>query len=126
MTVAEFERMLDALAAAWARRDYPSTAAWFAADVRYADPLRYAFDSRADLLAFFEADDGLPQRTIWHLRVFDERTQRGAAEYTYEGTHRYHGVALIKVAGGRITHWREYQHVDARSRAEFIASTPGL
>ena len=126
MTVAEFERMLDALAAAWARRDYPSAAAWFAADVRYADPLRYAFDSRADLLAFFEADDGLPQRTNWHLRVFDERTQRGAAEYTYEGTHRYHGVALIKVAGGRITHWREYQHVDARSRAEFIAGTPGL
>ena len=126
MTVAEFEHMLDALAAAWARRDYPSAAAWFAADVRYADPLRYAFDSRADLLAFFEADDGLPQRTNWHLRVFDERTQRGAAEYTYEGTHRYHGVALIKVAGGRITHWREYQYVDARSRAEFIASTPGL
>ena len=126
MTGAEFARMLDALADAWARRDYPAAAAWFASDVRYADPLRYAFDNRADLLAFYEADDGLPQRTEWHLRLFDEPTQRGAAEYTYEGTHRYHGVALIRVADGRITHWREYQHVDSRSREAFIASTAGL
>jgi ketosteroid isomerase-like protein len=126
VTAAEFERMLDALADAWARRDYPAAAAWFAADVRYADPLRYAFDSQAALLAFFETDDGLPQRTVWHMRLFDEPTQRGAAEYTYEGTHRYHGVALIRVADGRITHWREYQHVDSRTREEFVASTAGL
>ena len=126
VTAAEFERMLDALADAWARRDYPAAAAWFAADVRYADPLRYAFDSRAALLAFFETDDGLSQRTVWHMRLFDEPTQHGAAEYTYEGTHRYHGVALIRVADGRITHWREYQHVDSRTREEFVASTAGL
>jgi hypothetical protein len=126
MTVAEFELMLDALADAWARRDYPAAVAWFAHDVRYADPLRYAFGSRADLLAFFEADDGLPQRTVWHIRLFDERAQRGVAEYTYEGSHRYHGVVLIRVAGGQITHWREYQHVDPRSREAFIAGTSGL
>ena len=118
--------MLDALAEAWARRDYPRAAAWFADDVRYADPSRYAFEDRSALQAFFEADEGLPQRTVWHLRVFDERAQVGAAEYTYEGTHRYHGVALIRVAGGRITHWREYQHVDPRTWDEFSASTMGL
>ena len=35
----------------------------------------------------------------------------GAGEYTYEGTHRYHGVAIVRVEGGLITHWREYQHM---------------
>ncbi len=126
MTPGEFTAMLDALAEAWARRDYGSAAAWFADDVRYADPRRYAFADRAALRAFFEADDGLPQRTTWHLRLFDEQSQVGAAEYTYEGTRRYHGVALIRVAEGRITHWREYQHVDLRTWEAFSADTAGL
>jgi hypothetical protein len=118
--------MLDALAQAWARREYAGAAAWFADHVRYADPLRYAFTSRSALLAFFENDEGRPQRTVWHTRVFDERTQCGAAEYTYDGTHRYHGVALIRVADGRITHWREYQHLDSRPWRDFSATTEGL
>jgi hypothetical protein len=126
MTASEFEAMLDDLAAAWSARDYPAAIRWFHPEIRYADPLRYAFDSREALLAFFDADEGLPQRTVWHTRMFDEREQRGCAEYTYEGTHRYHGVVLIRVAGGRITHWREYQHVDARTWEEYCASTAGL
>ena len=126
MTAAEFEAMLDALADAWSRRDYGGAAAWFSPTVRYADPLRYAFADRAALQAFFEADGGLPQRTVWHLRLFDERSQRGIAEYTYEGTYRYHGVALIRIAGRQITHWREYQHVDPRPWDEFSSATTGL
>ncbi len=126
MTTAGFTAMLDSLADAWARRDYASATSWFASDVRYADPLRYGFRNRVDLLGFFEADDGLPQRTTWHTRIFDEATQLGAAEYTYEGTHRYHGVALIRVLADRITHWREYQHIDRRSWEDYSASTSGL
>lgn len=38
MTRGEFEGMLEALARAWTARDYESAAAWFAEDVRYADP----------------------------------------------------------------------------------------
>jgi hypothetical protein len=126
VTALEFERLLDALADAWARREYARAADWFADDVRYADPLRYAFTSRSALLAFFENDDGRPQRTVWHTRLFDEGAQRGAAEYTYDGTQRYHGIALIRVADGRITHWREYQHVDPRPWPAFSAATDGL
>ena len=126
MTADGFLAMLDALADAWTRRDYPSAAAWFAEDVRYADPLRYAFSDRAALQAFFEADQGRPQRTTWHQRLFDEQTQVGAAEYTYRGTYLYHGVAIIRVAHDRITHWREYQHVDPRPWTEFSAGTAGL
>lgn len=123
MTKAEFRDLLEGLADAWGRRDYASAAEAFAEDVRYADPLRYAFDGRAGLRAFFEADEGREQRTVWHTIVFDEEQQTGAAEYTYEGTRRYHGTVLVKVRGGRVTHWREYQHVDARGWEEFTSGT---
>lgn len=111
MTRGEFESMLRALAAAWAAREYERAAAWFAEDVRYLDPLRYRMASRAELLRFFQDDEGREQRTVWHNAVFDEARQLGAAEYTYEGTHRYHGHVLIKLREEKITHWREYQHV---------------
>jgi hypothetical protein len=126
MTSAGFSALLDRLAGAWARRDYATAAACFAEDVRYADPLHYAFSERASLRAFFEADEGADQRTDWHLVLFDEARQIGAVEYTYQGSRRYHGVALVRVRDGVITHWREYQHVDVRSFAAFSAATAGL
>lgn len=126
MTSSEFAALLDRLAAAWSRRDYAAAAACFSEDVRYADPRSYAFSDRASLRSFFEADEGADQRTDWHLKLFDEALQIGAAEYTYVGSHRYHGVALARVKNGVITHWREYQHVDARTHDEFTAATAGL
>jgi ketosteroid isomerase-like protein len=123
MTTTEFRHLLDRLAAGWANRDYATVADLFAENVRYADPLRYTFGDRATLRAFFEDDEGREQRTVWHTVLFDETEQIGTAEYTYEGTHQYHGVVLIRVDEGRITHWREYQHVDVRPWAEFVAGT---
>jgi hypothetical protein len=123
MTQLGFEAMLHTLADAWSRRDYASAAAFFAEDVHYADPLRYAVAGREQLLAFFTADDGLPQITHWHNIVFDDRRQIGAAEYTYTGTHTYHGVTLVRVQADRITHWREYQHIDSRPWSDFAGAT---
>jgi SnoaL-like protein len=123
MTKTEFRDLLASLADAWSRRDYAAAAAAFAEDVRYGDPTRYSFSGRAELRAFFEADEGYDQRTVWHTIVFDEEQQAGAAEYTYEGTHRYHGTALVKIAGGKISRWREYQHVDPREWETFTSAT---
>lgn len=123
MTWSGFAAALDALAQAWADKDYEKAARFFAEDVRYADPLHYRFASRAELLRFFQDDDGQPQRTVWHNAVFDEERQVGAAEYTYEGTHRYHGLVLVKVNGGEFSHWREYQHVSALGWEDFCSGT---
>lgn len=123
MTKAEFKKLIRSLTDAWSRRDYGSAASVFAGDVRYADPLRYTFKSRAELRAFFEDDGGYPQRTTLHTLLFDEEQQVGAAEYTYEGTHRYHGTVLVRVEGGKISHWREYQHIDPRGWEEFASGT---
>jgi hypothetical protein len=123
MTKTEFRDLLETLADLWSRRDYATAARAFAEDVRYADPVRYSFSSRAELQAFFEADQGYSQRTLWHTVLFDEDQQVGAAEYTYDGTHRYHGTVLVRVGEGKITHWREYQHIDSREWKVFASGT---
>jgi hypothetical protein len=123
MTRKEFRDLLHSLADAWSRRDYATARSVFAEDVRYGDPMRYSFNGRGELRAFFENDEGYDQRTAWHTIVFDEDQQVGAAEYTYEGTHRYHGTVLIKIENGRISRWREYQHVDPREWEEFSSAT---
>jgi len=123
MNNAEFREMLQTLAAAWQRRDYATAVSFFAEDVKYADPLRYEFANRADLQAFFENDEGLEQQSVWHNILFDEARQLGVAEYTYDGTWRYHGTVWICVRDGRITHWREYQHTDPREWEDFASGT---
>ena len=123
MTSTEFRVLLEALADGWRRRDYRAVASHFATDVQYGDPLRYHLDGRTALEAFFSADDGFEQYMTWHLVLFDETQQIGAAEYTYEGTHRYHGVALARVRNGLISHWREYQHTDQKVWEDFAGKT---
>ena len=68
-------------------------------------------------------DPGNEQKTEWHTIIFDESIQTGAAEYTYEGTHRYHGVVLIRLKDNKIFRWREYQHIDDRDWQTFVSST---
>lgn len=123
MTNNEFHQLLNTLAQAWVARDYATAAQCFAEDVRYADPQRYEFSNRADLRAFFENDEGLEQQSVWHNLVFDEAQQIGVAEYTYEGSWRYHGTVWVKVQNGLITHWREYQHTDPREWEDFASGT---
>ena len=120
LTADEFRALLERLGAAWRARDYAAAAACFAEDVTYGDPTRYALHGRAALRGFFEDDDDKEQRLNWHTIVFDPAQQAGAAEYTYEGTHRYHGAVVVEVANGVIALWREHQHVDEeRSWEEF-------
>jgi len=117
--MADFHALLDRLAAGWTARDYDAVAACFSEGVLYLDPVRYVLRGRPALRAFFEDDGGSSQRTTWRNVLFDEARQMGVAEYTYEGTHRYHGTVWIRLENDRIARWREYQHVDPRGWEEF-------
>ncbi len=119
MTKHEFNEMLDSLAEGWSAANYDKVIRYFAEDVYYSDSLHYAFTDRAQLLEFFEDDDGAEQTCVFHSAVFDEHRQMGAAEYTYKGTHRYHGTVWIKLGGDLIVDWREYQHISDRSWDDF-------
>jgi len=110
--------MLDAMASGWINREYQAVADRFADDVFYSDSLHYAFFNKGDLLRFFE-DEDLPENCVFHQAVFDEEVQLGAAEYTYEGTYRYHGTGWIKLENDKIASWREYQHISDLGRKEF-------
>jgi SnoaL-like protein len=123
MTREGFTSLLQTLGQAWTDRDYDKAIGFFANDVHYGDPLRYSLNSRADLLRFFQADGGYEQRTDWHTVLFDQDRQIGAAEYSYQGTHLYHGVVLIKVENDKIARWREYQHISDEPWEEFTADT---
>ena len=123
LTENEFRVLLDDLADAWHVRDYKRASLAFAEDVHYGDPLRYSLAGRDALRGFFEDDDDMEQRVDWHHVVFDPARQVGAVEYSYEGTHRYHGAVLVQVTGGKIARWREHQHVDARRWEDFAGGT---
>jgi hypothetical protein len=123
MNKIEFKKLLNSLSDAWQRKDYQAAEDLFAEEIQYADPLRYALSGKTQLRAFFEADEGYPQRTVWHNMIFDEEQQTGVAEYTFDGTHRYHGAVIIKVQNDKITRWREYQHIDPRDWQDFISGT---
>jgi hypothetical protein len=124
MTNREFAALMERLAAAWNACDGDATAACFSDDVTYADPLRYRFTSRADLRRFFELPAGETQTVTFHTVLFDETQQCGAVEYTYIGTHVYHGLVLIRVDDDLVKEWREYQHVDPRPWSEFVSGPP--
>lgn len=119
MTSNEFSSMLEEMARGWSTRDYKNVAAKFAGKLFYSDGLNYTFRDNASLLRFFEDDDAKPQSCKFHNAIFDESRQLGCAEYTYKGTHIYHGTVWIKFDDNKIIDWREYQYRTNEDRTEF-------
>lgn len=115
----QFGELLTRMATGWTQRDYRSVASCFAEDVFYSDPHNYTIRDRASLLEFFEDDDGKPQSCAFLDHLFDEVRQVGVAEYTYEGTFRYHGTVWIELMDDKIRSWREYQHRSEKDWKEF-------
>ena len=112
MTRDDLRAVLDRAAAGWAGGDAAAVGDCFAADVEYADPFLYRFTRRDDLLPFFEPPPG-GHHVTWHQVLWDDTAQTGVVEYSYEGHHRYHGAAIVRLdADGRIALWREWQHLD--------------
>lgn len=107
-----FRVMIERLGEAWSQGDAAAATTFFAEEVDYADPMRYRFSTRQELLPFFEPP-GDGHRVQWHRSLFDEAAQTGVVEYTYVGQHRYHGAAIVELDGdGSICRWREWQHLD--------------
>src|SRR5688572_23477441 len=106
MTSEDFDQLLSELENGWTNRDYTSVAGRFAEDVFYSDAQNYTIRDRGPLLAFFADDGGKPQFCVFHAHLFDETRQVGVAEYTYEGSFRYHGTVWIELRNDKIASWR--------------------
>jgi hypothetical protein len=56
----------------------------------------------------------------WHHLLFDEATQIGVGEYTFEYEIRTHGLVIVRIVDGRIANWREYEHASPLSWRELV------
>lgn len=119
MNEKDFNSMLEHLANGWTKREYEKVAGHFSEELFYSDSLNYAFHDNRSLLEFFRDDEGQPQVCTFHDAIFDESRQCGVAEYTYEGTYRYHGTVWIGLKDDKIESWREYQHKSEKNWEEF-------
>jgi len=87
------------------------TAECFTDDAKYSSPPEpLVRKGRAALFEFFGGGKGRQQPTslLWHRVVFDPAAQIGMAEFTLTYQGRTHGVAVVRIAGGKIANWREY------------------
>lgn len=121
---ADFQRLLHALADAWARNDADGAASLFRDDAVYMEPpAEQLFVGRDQLRAYFSPLVPGTYLDIHHA-WYDEESRCGSVEFTF-GTRGQptasHGVAVIQVVEGLIASWREYQAQGPSSFAHFSA-----
>lgn len=111
MTDADFRGLLDRVAAGWNAGDARRAADCFAEDAVYEEPpAKQLHKGRAALYEFFGGAAKLPMKMRWHHIAFDAASGVGFGEYTFALNNQYHGIVVVRVRDGVITHWREYQY----------------
>jgi len=123
ITSKRFERLMQLLADSWNKGDARKAADYFSEDAIYSEPPdKQLYKGRAELFKFFGGNEGRKSamKMTWHHLVFDEQKQVGAGEFTFEYGSKVHGVAMVKVAEGKISHWREYWYESDLDWEKFI------
>lgn len=109
----EFERLMRTVAAGWNEGNARKAANCFTEDAVYMEPPdRQVYAGREALFEFFGGSKGTekPMHMTWHHLAFDAKSQIGFGQYTFALNNQYHGVVAVKLDGGRIHSWREYQY----------------
>jgi hypothetical protein len=123
LTAKEFERLMQLVADGWNKGDARKAADCFTENAIYSEPPdKQLYKGRAELFRFFGGNEGRKSamKMSWHHLVFNEQEQIGAGEFTFEFGSKVHGVAMIKVAEGKISHWREYWYESDLDWEKFI------
>ena len=112
ITAVQFRSLMDTVAAGWNESDARKAADCYTEDAIYTEPPdKQVHVGRKALYEFFGGDRKLkpPMKMMWHHLAFDEASQVGFGEYTFQMNHRYHGIVIVKIRSGKISNWREYQ-----------------
>ena len=126
LTEPDFESLLDTLARAWETQNTATAVSLFTMDAVYMQPPDVQlFVGRAQLASYFGAlRPGTSMR--FHNVWLDVQSQVGAGEFTF-GTvgeeNATHGVAVIRLRGGRISSWHEYLKAGPSARETFLSTT---
>lgn len=113
LTTPEFYQLMETVARGWNSNDARLAADRFTEDAMYsAPPDPRIRRGRETLFAFFGGPHGRPRpmQMTWHHLAFDEKSQIGFGEYTFTYDLRTHGIVIVRIVGGRIANWREYEH----------------
>lgn len=108
-----FRALLETVAAGWNEGDARKAADCFTEDALYLEPPdKQFYAGRPALYAFFGGSEKPepPMSLTWHHLAFDEESQVGFGEYTFQMNRRYHGIVVVRIRGGKIANWREYQY----------------
>ena len=123
-TTTDFNRLMQTIAEGWREGNARKAADCFSEDAVYVEPPdKQLYHGRAELYEFFggEAGTDLPMKMTWHHLACNEEEQIGFGEYSFQMHGRYHGIVVVKLEAGLITHWREYQYRIELSWKEFTA-----
>ena len=123
LTSSEFTKLLATLAGAWNSNNARLAADCFNEDAKYSSPPNPRIRrGRPELFEFFGGEKGRPKpmSMLWHHIVFDESAQIGMGEYTFTYEIRTHGVSVIRIVGGKIANWREYEQESRLNWEEMI------
>ena len=123
VTTAQFRSLMAAVAAGWNAGDARRAAECFTEDALYLEPPDEQFYAgRPALYEFFGGGSKPepPMKMTWHHLAFDEESQIGFGEYTFQMNARYHGVVVVRVRDGKIANWREYQYGSKLDWKEFV------
>jgi ketosteroid isomerase-like protein len=126
-TAATFHSLMETVAAGWNEGDARKAADCFAEDALYLEPPdRQFYSGRPALYEFFggATKPEPPMKMTWHQLAFDEESQVGFGEYTFQMNRRYHGVVIVKILGGKIANWREYQYPSDLDWSDFVRKNP--
>lgn len=120
---AEFEQLMQTVAAGWNEGNARKAADCFTEDAIYTEPPdKQFYKGRAALFKFFGGDAGrkAAMQMTWHHLLFNEREQVGAGEFTFEYGTAVHGVVMVKVRAGKLSNWREYWYASPLAWEQFI------
>lgn len=123
ITGAQFKSLMHTVAAGWNEGNARKAADCYTEDALYTEPPdKQVYPGRKALYEFF-GGDGKPEppmKMAWHHLAFDEASQIGFGEYTFQMNNRYHGIVIVKIRSGKISNWREYQYKSDLEWGEFV------
>ncbi len=119
----DFVKIMQQISDGWNQGNAKKAADCFAEDAIYTEPPdKQVYVGRQSLYEFFGGDKKPepPMKMQWHHLAFDEETQIGFGEYTFQMNKRYHGIVIVKIKNGKISNWREYQYQSNLEWNDFI------
>ena len=122
ITAAQFKTLMQTVAAGWNEGNARKAADCYTEDALYTEPpAKQVYAGRKALYEFFGGDKNPepPMKMSWHHLAFDEASQIGFGEYTFQMNNRYHGIVIVKIRSGKISNWREYQYKSDLEWREF-------